>query len=169
MNIALIGYRGSGKTTIGKKLARKLKMKFIDSDRAIEKNTGKSISAIFRKEGEKKFREYEKKAIAQIAKLDNYVIACGGGAVLDIASMRLLKKNSITFYMEAGIDTIYRRTRKSNRPRLTGIKSLKDEIGVMLKKRIPLYGKYADFAVNAENNPAKVLNEITEKIRWAIR
>jgi len=98
-NIVLIGLMGSGKTTIGKKIAEKLKMKFIDTDELIVQKAQKAINLIFAEDGELFFRDLESEVIEEISKQENIVISTGGGAVLREENLNNLKKNGVLFYL----------------------------------------------------------------------
>ncbi len=100
MNIFLIGFMGSGKTTIGKKLARQLNMDFIDMDDYIENVSGKTIAKIFEEEGEASFRQMEKNTLKELFQLDNKIIATGGGTPCFFDNMEQMNKNGMTFYLQ---------------------------------------------------------------------
>lgn len=139
MNIVLVGFRGTGKTTVGKSLAKRLGMKFVDLDRQIVRMTGKPVPEIFAESGEKGFRELEKKAVADVSMQDNLCIACGGGVVLSVENVDSLKRNSTIILLEAEPKVIYRRIRRDrNRPSLTG-NDLMSEIRELLAERKALY------------------------------
>ena len=89
-NIVLIGFMGTGKSTIGQRLARKLGMIFVDTDREIEKITGMTVAEIFRKHGEKRFRSEEKLLAHKLAQREGLIISCGGGMPLDPENMKVL-------------------------------------------------------------------------------
>ncbi len=93
MNIVLIGFRGTGKSTVGKLLANRLKRDFIDTDEYIEKTTGKTIKDIFEKEGEEGFRKTEAETITKLSKMKNKIIAAGGGVVIYDEIVKKLKSN----------------------------------------------------------------------------
>lgn len=161
MNIVLTGFMASGKTVVGKKLAQTLKMKYIDVDEQIEKDTRLSISDIFEKQGETAFRDLETKAVCCVAMLDNYVIATGGGVVLRLENIMELRKNGRIIYLSADPETILKRVGKAQtRPLLA---REKDKLGViknLLESREPLY-KNCDFQVetaglNVEEVVAKI-------------
>ena len=103
-NIFLIGPMGAGKTTIGRQLARRLKMDFYDSDRVIEERTGADIPLIFEKEGEEGFRKRESAAIDDLTQTAGVVLATGGGAVLDEQSRRNMVSRGYCVYLRASID-----------------------------------------------------------------
>lgn len=151
MNIVLIGFRGTGKTSIGMVLAKKLKMEFADSDDLIVKLAGKSIPEIFEIDGEKKFREFEAKAIEELSKKDNTAIATGGGVPCNEKSIELLKKNGLVFLLQASPEILLKRIQSdSNRPALTGKKNKLEEILHLLQERKDCYEKAADYRILSE-------------------
>src|SRR3989338_2166220 len=148
MRIVLTGFRGTGKTTIGKKLALELGLKFIDVDSEIEKNSGKSIMEIFSQQGEKKFRNKEKQILRKIANNKNCVISTGGGSILDAENRIMLRKNSKIILLEASPETIIKRIKNhKQRPMLTK-KNLESEVKELLAKRKTLYEKEFDLKIN---------------------
>lgn len=162
-NIFLVGPMGVGKTTIGKKLARRLKKKFFDSDREIENRTGASINLIFDVEGEQGFRERESKVIEEITAKDGIVMATGGGAVLSDANRKILSERGIVIYLAASPDLLMTRTAyDQNRPLLNTGNRLK-KIKLLLKEREPLYYEVADKRLDVEGMTMKdIVNELTE-------
>ena len=151
MNIALIGFRGTGKTTLCRKLAKRLRMRFIDTDREIVKIAGKNIPQIFSEKGEEGFREIEKKAVEKVSAEDNQCIACGGGVALDNGNVENLKRNSVLILLEAGPETIFARIRRDrNRPALTK-KNGMEEVLHLLNERRPFYEKAARFRVDTSD------------------
>ncbi len=126
MNIVLIGYRGSGKTTLGRKLADKLWLKFIDTDVLISERAGTTIAAIFASRGEAAFRDLESAVITEVAARDGQVIALGGGAILRPENLAALRqnKNARIIYLYATPETLAQRIANdpntaANRPPLT--------------------------------------------------
>jgi shikimate kinase len=119
-NIVLIGFMGTGKSTIGMKLAERLKMQFIDMDREIEKLTGMSIPVLFKKHGELRFRSEERLMSQKLGAKRNLVIAAGGGVVLNRENVEALKKNGIMICLEADPEVILARVsrKKGSRPLL---------------------------------------------------
>src|SRR5688500_7926474 len=100
MKVFLIGFMGSGKSTVGKKLAQKMTLDFIDLDAYIEKQRQKTISYFFENFGEEKFREIERDALAELLEKDNVVISTGGGTPCFFDNMEKIKKNGISVYIE---------------------------------------------------------------------
>ncbi|MFN3531838.1 MAG: shikimate kinase [Candidatus Brocadia sp.] len=152
LNIILIGFRGTGKTTIGKIIAQRLGKEFIDADEYLEQKHGKTIKDIFAEGGEKLFREIEVQIIAELCLLDNRVIATGGGAILREENVRKLKENGVIIFLDADVDTIYKRIHEDTqtqqrRPSLTNL-SKHEEIEYLLAYRRPLYDRVADFVIN---------------------
>ena len=148
MNIVLTGFMGTGKTAIGKKLAQKLHMQYIDTDTMIEQDTEMSISKIFKKFGEERFRELETKAVKCVEMLNDFVISTGGGVVLKEENMEALEKNGIVVCLSASVDVILKRTSKTkDRPLLLGYNDDKKRIKKLLEYRKPFY-KRARFIVD---------------------
>ena len=148
-NIILCGFMGSGKSSVGKSLAKMLDMRFIDVDEYIESNNKMPISSIFEKFGEKYFREQEKEASEFLGRLENTVISCGGGTVLNENNAKLLKKNGFLFYLSVSKETVIKRLAGDNtRPLLLNKGS--NEIFSLLESRAPVYKKVSDFTVNAD-------------------
>ena len=145
-NIVLVGFMGTGKTSIGKRLAKQLRMCYVDTDDIIERDSGRRISDIFSEDGEETFRELESKAVRKVSKLYNHIISTGGGAVLKETNMAELKRNGIIFCLTATPEEIYRRVRhQSHRPLLQTPDPL-TKIKSMLEDRHPYYAK-ADYTV----------------------
>jgi shikimate kinase len=152
MNIVLIGYRCSGKTEVGKILARELGRDFLDSDTLIEREAGSSIQGFVSKKGWDLFREMEKTVIKKIAKKDNLIIATGGGIVMDKENVSSLKRNGWIVWLKANAATIKDRMRKEQRsnkirPSLTGSDPI-EEIEHVLNLRTPLYERASDLMVD---------------------
>ena len=166
MNVILIGFRGSGKTTVGKALAERLGLEFIDCDARIEQQAGVTIREIFEKHGETHFRTLESQALADLAKLDGRVIATGGGAPLKYQNMQVFKRqDSRIFFLEVGPETAFARiqadgTSRERRPALTEKDPL-TEVKEQIEFRRPYYLKGADQTVTTEGRSAEeVVKEI---------
>ena len=145
MSVALIGYRGSGKTTIGKRLADRLWQKFVDTDDLIVKKAGKDIRAIFEECGEAGFRELEAEAVAEACKLTDHVIALGGGAVLREENRQRIKEAGLkVIYLRCEVKELARRieadpTTATSRPGLTPLGGGIEEVTKVLAEREPIY------------------------------
>jgi shikimate kinase len=166
MNIVLIGFRATGKTTIGKALAKSLKYKYLSIDKEIKKDNNKSISAIVEEKGWEYFRKSESGIIANLKSLDNYVIDTGGGSILSERNRKNLKKLGIVVLFEASLDFIVRRISEGkDRPKLTGQNSLKEEVKLLLEERSVLYNSIADFSIDTSKCTAlQAVKIIKEKI-----
>ncbi|NLY43484.1 MAG: shikimate kinase [Clostridiaceae bacterium] len=147
-NIVLTGFMGTGKSTVGKKVAGKLGMKFIDMDQYIEGKLGMSISDIFFHKGEAYFRETEKEAAEELSRLTGTVIATGGGIVLNPENVKKFRENGIIFCLKADIDTILRNISKSHEKRpLLKQGNIRNTIEKLLEYREPYY-KNNDYEVD---------------------
>jgi len=144
-NIVLIGMPGCGKTTIGKRLARRLDREFIDMDCSIEEDVGMSVSDIFEMQGEEAFRRLETEKAQELSSMSGIIISTGGGAVTRDENMRCLKENGMVFFIERRIDKIVDTSDMSVRPLLQedGANTLKK----LYDKRIDIYRKFADYIV----------------------
>lgn len=143
-NIVLTGMRGSGKTTLGRRLAQKLQRRFIDLDTLIEKYAKQSIPEIVALKGWKYFRRLERKTVRRIANMTNAVIAAGGGTILNPKNVKLLKKNGLIFFLKVPLGVLKRRLmRDYKRPSLTGQNFLK-ELPLVWRKRKKIYESAAD-------------------------
>ncbi|OQX54360.1 MAG: hypothetical protein B5M48_01145 [Candidatus Omnitrophica bacterium 4484_213] len=164
MNIILVGFMGTGKTVVGKELAKILKTRFIDVDDLIEQKEGRKISRIFEEDGEEYFRNCEYKMIKRISRLDNCVISPGGGAVLEFENVLNLKKNGIIVCLTALPDVIWKRVKKNKNRPLLKVKNPLKRIKTLLKFRESYY-KQADIFVDTsklsvEEVGMKILEEI---------
>ncbi len=165
MNIVLIGYRASGKTSVGRELARILDRPFFDSDRMIFAKTGRSIGEIVETGGWLAFREMEKTVIADLSGLDGVVIALGGGAVMDPDNVAMLESQGRFVWLQADARVLARRMSddrngRAQRPALTGAGVLA-EIDEVLSKRLPVYRDVADIVIDtAGKDPAVIAAEI---------
>lgn len=165
MNIYLIGYRGSGKTTVAAHLARLLSWKWLDADDEIERQAQKTIKEIFSSAGEEVFRDHESAAIAALVQLQDHVLALGGGAVLREENRSLIEKSGKVVWLQASPEVLYQRilddaSTADRRPNLTSDGGL-EEIQRLLAIRSPLYTACADLTLNTETaSPEKLAAEI---------
>ena len=128
MNIVLMGYRGTGKSTVGRLLAARLGREFVSTDAEIVKRAQRTIPEIVAQEGWEYFRDLESDICRELASRDQLVIDTGGGAILRAQNVEALKKNSTVFWLMASVETIAKRIGGDNqRPSLTGTKSFVDE------------------------------------------
>ena len=165
MNIALIGYRGTGKSVVARQLALRLGWDWIDADVEIELRAGKSIAAIFADDGEPAFRDLEQAVSADLIGRDRAVLALGGGAVLRPANRVALGQAGCVVWLTAAPETIARRlaadaATASRRPNLTTEGGLA-EIRQLLDRRRPLYRACCQLEIDTEDKtPAEVATEI---------
>ncbi|MCR5231105.1 MAG: shikimate kinase [Acholeplasmatales bacterium] len=158
MKIYLIGMMGSGKSTLGTMLAKELGYKFIDMDSYIENETNMTINDIFKFYGEAWFREYEKKVLKDFFKMDNLVIATGGGIIKNKDNKALI--DGLCVYLECPLEELEKRLANDNQRPLLKTRSVKD----ILEERIPLYEYFKDIKVlNIDMN--KAIKEIMEAIK----
>ncbi len=148
MKIVLLGFMGSGKSTIGKLLSERLEVPFLDLDEEIVRKTGLSIPEIFSSSGEEKFREIERETLmGLLSKPESLVISTGGGAPAYKDNMELINKNSISIYLKADFEKLWKRISKdSNRPLVT---AGKEKVRELFERRIPFYEK-ADIVVRTD-------------------
>lgn len=165
-NIALIGFMGSGKTTIGRILAKSLDMKFIDIDRCISMKEKRTIPEIFEEHGEKYFRDLERSIIEEESKDNNIVISTGGGAIIDNVNIKNLKSTSFVVYLDCDVNTIYERVKRSKtRPLLTNSEDMLQTIQDLYDKRQTLYKISSDFSIKIDSNTN--IYDSVEKIKNA--
>ena len=158
-NLVFLGMMGSGKSSIGLLVSKKLNLEFIDVDNEIEKKVGKKISKIFEKEGEKYFREIEENLTLKFLKKKKTVISLGGGAFLNNIIKREVIDNHISFWLNWDIKTLFNRI-KDSKKRPIAHNSSQNEIEELIKKRSIIYSK-AMYKINCEN---LTKNEIVKNV-----
>lgn len=169
MNIILIGYRATGKTTLARLLAEKLGWQWVDADVEIECRAGKSITQVFSEDGEPAFRDLEAQVIADLCRRQNLVLAAGGGAPLRPESRRLMHESGSVVWLTALPETIHARmaadaTTAGRRPNLTNRSDL-DEIIHLLQKREAVYRETAHHEVDTEGkSPEELARQILEAL-----
>jgi shikimate kinase len=145
MSIVLIGYRGSGKSTVGRKLADRLWQELVDTDTLVTKKAGKTIKEIFDQDGEPKFRDLETEVLKEALKLQDVVISLGGGAILREENRAALKDSGHkVIYLKCEPEELYRRIQADEatsltRPHLTALAGSIEEVEQMLAQREPIY------------------------------
>ena len=165
-NIYLIGLMGAGKTTIGRQLAKALKVPFYDSDKAIEESTGVDIPTIFEFEGEEGFRDREQKMIQQLTEMDGIVLATGGGAILREQNRKALKEHGFIVYLQCSVDRILERTRRDTQRPLLQTENPRERLESLFKQREPLYLACADYKIDTGSMQSKAaVNRILEQYR----
>ena len=164
-NIFLIGFMGTGKTTIANALKRKYDMQVVDMDAEIEKEQQMAISDIFSSKGEEYFRDLETQLIKDLQSKDNVVISCGGGAVLREENVTEMKKSGKIVLLNATPETILERVKNShNRPLLEGNKNV-DFIRELMSKREDKYNAAAEITVSVDNRDVdEIADEVYRKV-----
>lgn len=154
----------AGKTSVAKLVAKKLGKKYVSTDDSIVKRTGKTVAQIFNEEGEEAFRRLEIEAVKEVCKMEDMVVDCGGGVVVNKINIDRLKRNGILFLLKAPANTILQRNlkEKGKRP-LLKVEDQVTEIEKLLKIREPLYESSADYMINTANlNIEQVAEEIID-------
>ncbi len=165
-NIFLVGLMGSGKTTIGRSLAKKLNLRFVDADQEIEARTGASIPLIFEIEGEASFRQREADVIRDLTAQQGIVLATGGGAVLNEASRQFLRERGTVIYLRASVASILQRTsHDKNRP-LLQTADPRAKIEALSLERAPLYQEVAHIIIETGRpNVHSVVHNILSQLQ----
>jgi shikimate kinase len=156
-NIYLVGMMGAGKTTVGRTLARRLKLRFVDSDHEIEARCGVKIPVIFEIEGEAGFRAREAQTLAELARLEDIVLATGGGVVLAEENRRLLAERGTVVYLRATPEHLYERVRHDKNRPLLGTTDPLARLRELFRERDPLYRAVADLVVDTGRQSVQVL------------
>ena len=165
-NIVLVGPMGSGKTSVGRRLACVLKRDFFDSDFEIVARTGVAIDHIFDVEGEEGFRNRETSMLTDLCEISNIVIATGGGIVIKPENRELLKHNSFVVYLSSSVEQLVNRTARSkSRPLLERSTNREQTIKDILKARESFYQEVADIVIDTTGKKLyAIINEITKSI-----
>ncbi len=166
MNVVLIGYRGTGKSTVGKIVATRLGRILISTDAEIVKRVGRSIPEIVAQHGWDYFRDLESHVCGDLAERDGLVIDTGGGAILRSENVERLKRNGTLFWLTASVETITQRIgRDAQRPSLTGTKSFTDEVQDVLRERTPKYQTAADHVIATDGRSIlQIADEILARL-----
>jgi shikimate kinase len=162
--VALAGFMGTGKSRIGWELSRRLSLTFIDTDKVIERVSCMRISDIFEYYGEATFRDYETEVVQRTLRLDEVVISTGGGTVMRPQNREMLKSRGPVVVLSASPETIYQRTRRSQRPLLQVANPI-EKIRELLQARKEAYADVASFHVSTDNRDSfDVVEEIVDKL-----
>ena len=166
-SIALIGFMGAGKTTVGRALARNLRKEFVELDALVEQKAGKSIREIFQQDGEVAFRELEIEATKEVAGCKNVVIACGGGVVLNKINIDRLRSECVIAYLTASPGVLLRRISgtEGERP-LLGSPRDDSNMSALLGYRKPFYEAAADIRINTSR---RSMRSVVEQIMTELR
>lgn len=169
MVITLIGYRGTGKSTVGSQLASRLNWDFVDTDLEIERTAGKSIAEIFAEDGEPRFRDLERDELQRQLAGNHVVVSVGGGAILDDQSRQNMAAAGPVVWLQATVETIVERlqedeTTATSRPSLTG-GGIFAEVSEVLLQREPLYAEAASLTISTNHrNIDSIVDEILTQI-----
>ena len=167
MNIVLVGYRGTGKSSVARILSKELNFPVFNIDEKITEKAGMSIPQIVEKFGWDKFRDLESKIAEQVSNIDNYIIDTGGGVILRGKNVKNLRKNSKVFWLKADITTIVERIKHgTHRPSLTDGKNFVEEIEEVLTQRKEKYEKAADYIIDTSKLSS---SDVAEKIALLMR
>lgn len=166
MNVVLIGYRGTGKSTVGKVVASRLGRNVVSTDAEVIKRAGRSVPDIVAQDGWEHFRDLESQVCRELAERDGLVIDTGGGAILRQENVERLKRNGVLFWLTASVETIVRRIGHDNqRPSLTGTKSFVDEVEEVLRERMPKYQAAADHVIPTDGRSiVQIADEILARL-----
>ena len=167
-SIFLIGPMGSGKTAVGRHLARLFRYSFHDSDADIEAKTGVDIQFIFEKEGEEGFRSREKESIDRLTRFEAIVLATGGGAVIDADNRRALAERGIVVYLATSLEQQLERTRHGRHRPLLNDTDPEAKLKELMQRRAVLYAEIADLTVSTDGRRVQlVAEEIHQELRRA--
>lgn len=171
-SIVLIGLRGAGKSTVGRRLAQRMKLKHVDTDERITARAGKSIADIFREDGESAFRAWEKEIIEDVTRDQPQVISAGGGVVLDPENVARLRAAALVVWLTAPPETLWHRISRdaatpANRPALTADDGL-SELKELLQQRQERYRAAAHLTIETGNRTTdEIVSRLLEHLRAA--
>lgn len=164
MIVFLVGMPGAGKSVVGRELAGRLGVPFIDLDVQIEQASGQSISQIFNAQGEAGFRALEAAALTDASTHDPSVVACGGGVVLEPANRITLRNTGVAVYLDVSLDQLRSRVRpRADRPLIHD----EGDLERLLADRESLYREFAAHVVDGSGHPKEVAAAIVEELRWS--
>lgn len=164
MIVYLVGMPGSGKSTVGRELAGRLGVPFVDLDVEIEASTGRRVTEIFAADGEETFRALEAKALVEASRHDPAVVACGGGVVLETANRITLRNTGVCVFLDVPIEVLRERVPPaSDRPLIRR----EGDLDGLLRAREPLYREFAAHVVDGSGEPGSVAEAIVEELRWS--
>ena len=168
-NIALIGFMGAGKTTVGRILAKRLSLRFVETDDLVERMAGKTIPRIFEEEGEETFRRLEAEAVKKAASMEGVVVSCGGGVVLRGENVEALRNTCVVVYLKTSPEEAYRRTVGDEGRPLLNVEDRMKRIAELLSAREPLYESSADIVVETDRlTPTEVADRVIEAVRGVL-
>jgi shikimate kinase len=165
-NIFLVGMMGAGKTTLGKALAHRTGHEFLDTDRVLVERTGVPVATIFEVEGEAGFRKRESAVLAEIAQRDGFVVATGGGIVLEEDNRRVMRESGTVVYLRARLENLWERTRHDATRPLLATENPRATLETLLAQREPLYREAAHVVVDAGTQSSSTLvNRVMTALR----
>lgn len=156
-NIFLVGMMGAGKTTLGKALAHRLQLDFVDTDRVLVERTGVPVATIFEIEGEAGFRKRETLAIAELCERQGCVVATGGGAILAAENRAAMRAHGTVVYLRARLENLWERTRHDSSRPLLATPDPRATLAHLLEIRDPLYKETAHLIVDTGTQSASTL------------
>jgi shikimate kinase len=166
-NIVLLGFMGTGKSTLARWLSQKLNRKAVSTDQAIEERQGQKIPQIFESLGEPHFRQLEQVAVEEIAAQKNIIVDCGGGVVLNPINIQNLKKNGLIVYLSASPEWILKRTQGRKHRPLLNVDDPFKKIQELLALRKPLYEQAADWTIDTDGKTNEDVGmEVLKKIGY---
>lgn len=165
LTVALVGLMGAGKSAIGKRLAMRLGLPFVDADEEIERAAGCSIAEFFERFGEVEFRAGERRVIARLLDGKPHVLSTGGGAYMDTETRAVLRAKAVTVWLRADLDVLYERVKRRGHRPLLKQGNPRDVLARLIEQRYPVYAE-ADIVVESTAQPAE---RTTEQVIDALR
>ena len=163
--VALVGLMGAGKSAIGRRLAQRLGLPFVDADDEIERAAGCTISEFFERFGETEFRAGERRVISRLLEGPTHVLSTGGGAYIDPETRALMREKALTVWLRADLDVLYDRVKKRSHRPLLRQGDPREILGRLMEQRYPIYAE-ADLVVDSTAQPA---DRTTEQVIDALR
>jgi shikimate kinase len=165
-NLVITGFMATGKTSVAQALANNLGKKYVSTDNLIVKKANKSITKIFEEDGEIKFRELEIEIVKMVSEMDDVVVDCGGGIVLNWINVARLKEKGIIVLLTAPVDRILERSSSSTERPLLNVQNTREKVVELLKFREPFYERAADVIIDTTNLS---IDDIVTKILVSVK